>query len=525
MALPKEPRQKMINIMYLVLTALLALNVSAEILNAFKTVERSLSITNKTVDNSTQTILASLQEKTTQSETAEKAKTWFPLAQEAAAKTKAMNDYITGLKNEILKAADFDPAKKKDSSYNEGSQDIATRIMVEQGKGKELLTKLQQYKRDMVAIMDRVNNNPLVSKETQAEVRKTIEGYLNQVDLNPPPTKNHGNNTWEAAYFRMVPTVASLTMLSKFQNDIKTTENRTVALFHEQVGKVAVRFDTYSAIVGQSSTYLMPGQDIEITAGVGAFSKAAAPRITIGGTGASIGEDGAAHLKVSGGGIGNHTIPVSIQYVDQEGKPQSITKTIEYTVGQANASIALDKMNVLYINVDNPVTIAASGGGDDKVQVSISGGGGSISKVGPGKYNVRVSSVTDDAKITVSVDGKVAGVSQFRVRTIPDPVATIGGEPSGATVNKNALAAQSAVAAWVQNFPFELKYSVTGYSIVVDTEDDPLQVDVTGNLFTPQVQAALRKARPGGLISVENIRALGPDGRTRKLPSIFYNIK
>src|SRR5215207_4741231 len=100
MALPKEPRQKMINIMYLVLTALLALNVSAEILNAFKTVERSLTTTNNTINHSTETIIKSLQDKMAEAETAEKAKKWYPLAQQAVSLTQGMNTYINGLKAE-----------------------------------------------------------------------------------------------------------------------------------------------------------------------------------------------------------------------------------------------------------------------------------------------------------------------------------------------------------------------------------------------------------------------------------------
>src|SRR5206468_11828538 len=99
-------------------------------------------------------------------------------------------------------------------------------------------------------------------------------------DLPSVQDKSHAK-TWDAAYFEMVPTVAALTILSKFQNDVKTSENKVAAFCHEQVGKVVVRFDTYGAIVGQSSNYLMPGQEIEIMAGVGAFSKAAAPRISI----------------------------------------------------------------------------------------------------------------------------------------------------------------------------------------------------------------------------------------------------
>ncbi len=123
----------------------------------------------------------------------------------------------------------------------------------------------------------------------------------------------------------MVPTVAALTILSKFQNDVKTTENRVVAFCHEQVGKVDLRFDTYEAIVGQNSKYLMPGQEIEITAGLGAFSKTKLPNVSIGGSNVSLNEKGMAVYKTAAGGIGQHTLNVTVQFKDQDGKDQTRT--------------------------------------------------------------------------------------------------------------------------------------------------------------------------------------------------------
>src|SRR5215217_3521295 len=400
MALPKEPRQKMINLMYLVLTALLALNVSAEILNAFKTVDRSLTNTNTTINHSTETILGSLQEKMTDPTSRAKAEIWYPKAQQAQALTKDMYNYVAALKAEILKASDFDPVKNGDSSFKQDNLDIATRIMVEEGKGKELRQKLEQYKKALLAI------DPLIAKEYQNAL---------QVDLSTPPSQDKSNKTWEAAYFHMVPTVAAITMLSKFQNDVKTSENKVVAFCHEQVGKVAVRFDTYAAIIGQSSSYVMPGQEIEITAGVGAFSTGAKPEVTINGSRAALEADGAARAKFTAGGVGQHSVPVTIVYMDQDGKRQTITKNIEYTVGQSATAISLTKMNVLYIGVDNPVSIAASGGAE-QLDPRISQG--SLTKTGPGQYIARVNSVTDDCTISVNVAGKLAGQQVFRVRTI-----------------------------------------------------------------------------------------------------------
>jgi gliding motility-associated protein GldM len=512
MALPKEPRQKMINLMYLVLTALLALNVSAEILNAFKTVDNSLTGTNKTITQSTGTIMSSFEEKLTDPTTRVKAEMWRPKALQAQQLSTDLYNYIDNLKKQVLKEADFDPARKGDSTFKEDNQDIATRLLVDGKAGKELQQKLIDYQKAILALAP--------TPEMRAELQQKL-----QINTQMPPLRNHRRNeTWAGAYFRMVPTVAAVTILSKFQNDVKTSENRVIAHFHEQVGKVIVRYDTYTAIVGQSSNYLMPGGEIEVMAGVGAFSRAAAPQITINGQSASLGDDGAARAKFAAGSIGQHTIPVNIVYVDLDGNRQSISKTIEYTVGQANAAISLDKMNVLYIGVDNPVTIAASGGAEQIVP-SIAGGAGSITKVGPGKYTVRVGAVTDDCRISVSVNGKNAGTSQFRVRTIPDPVASVGNQLSGSNFNAGAFRAQGGVAASIKDFPFDIKYSVTSFLISTDTDDgDIVEARVQGNSFG-DAQNVMRQVKPQKTVYIDEIYAVGPDGRRRHLPSLMYYIK
>jgi gliding motility-associated protein GldM len=498
----------MINMMYLVLTALLALNVSSEILNAFKTVNKSLETTNVTVNKSTETILASLKEKMSDPSKAAKAQIWFPKAEQAQNLSKAVFIKIQELKDRILREAGGDPAKPE-QKFKEDNLDIATRIMVEKGEGPKLLAMLTEYKKSVLAI--------------DPSIDSAFKDVL-PVNLDKPVSKNKAGKTWEGAYFHMVPTVAALTILSKFQNDIKTSENSVVQFCHNKVGEVVVRFDTYAAIVGQNSNYLMPGQELEITAGVGAFSKAATPTITINGQTYPIGAEGTALAKMSGGGIGNHSVPVKITYTDQDGKQQIIEKNVEYKVGQANASIALDKMNVLYIGVDNPVSIAASGGGDDKVQATINNG--TLTRAGNGKWIARVSKIDDNTTISVSVEGKVAGVSQFRVRTIPEAQAYVGGQTSGTEVNAAAFKAQPGVSAGIKNFPFQLEYEVVSYNFTCDTDDDIVSIPVNGALFQGQVKNAINQhVKAGRMVTIENIRVKGPDGRVTPAPSIFYYIK
>jgi len=279
MALPKEPRQKMINIMYLVLTALLALNVSAEILNAFKTVDDSLTGTNKTINKSTETILQSLEDKLSDPTSKVKAAIWYPKAQAAQKYSVEMYNYIQSVKDKILKEAGYNPNPKNkfDSSYALDNLDIATRVLVEGKEGEKLRAKLEQYKKDLLSI--------------DPSIRAEFENSL-QINLAPPKVQDKTNKTWEAAYFHMVPTVAAITILSKFENDVKTSENKIVAFCHQQVGQVVVRFDRFEPIIGQSSNYLMPGQSLEIKAGVGAFSNMAKPTISIGGQTQQIGDSG-----------------------------------------------------------------------------------------------------------------------------------------------------------------------------------------------------------------------------------------
>ncbi|RYY54014.1 MAG: gliding motility protein GldM [Chitinophagaceae bacterium] len=507
MSLPREPRQKMINMMYLVLTALLALNVSSEILNAFKTVNNSLQITNATVNNSTQTIMESLNGKLS-GPTAAKAQVWKPKADQVQTLSKGVYDYIQTLKDRILTEAGGDP-KDPTKKFKEDNLDIATHVMVEKGEGKKLFNLLSEYKTKVLAV------DPLIN----TEFSKTL-----QIDLTTPPSQNKGNQTWETAYFRMTPTVAALTILSKFQNDIKTSENKVIAYCHEQVGKVEVRFDAFEAIVGQNSKYFMPGQEIEINAGLGAFSKTKLPTISINGSSVATNEKGIGTYKAPVGALGNHTVNVTVKFLDQDNVEQTRTIPVEYTVGQSNASIALDKMNVLYIGVDNPITVAASGGGDDKVAVSISNGG-SITKTGAGKYIARVGSVNDNTVVTVNVDGKVAGSSQFRVRTIPSAQAYVGGKVSGTTMSAGAFKAQAGVGAGIMDFPFELQYTVLSYTFTCDTDDDIANEPNQGAAFGPGVRNAInRHVKAGRMVTIDDIKVKGPDGRTTTAPSLVYYI-
>jgi gliding motility-associated protein GldM len=447
----------------------------------------------------------SLKTKLNEDGTRERAQIWYPHAQKVKQLSETLYNDIQKYKNQILSEAGADFAKG-DSSYKDDNLDIATRIMVEKGGGKDLYNKLRDYK-DAVLKMD-------------AAIQEKFANSLS-INLAKPRTQNKGNKTWEDAYFRMVPTVAALTILSKFQNDVKTTENKVISFCHEKVGAVEVLQDAFAAIAIANTTNALPGQEIEITAGVGGFSTKISPKISIGGQQMSIGEDGAAHYKFRADRLGSNSIPVVIRYTDQNNKEQVITKNVEYVVGQSSAAVQLDNMNVLFIGVDNPVTISGSGS-VDQIKASIRGGGGVLTGGGAKRF-VRVSQETDDCVISVTTpDGKVTNVP-FRVRSIPDPSPMIGTFKSG-QIPAAQFRGQQGVRAIVENFYYKTQFNVVSFRMTGDGNgfEDIMEVNNTGAAWN-EAQTIVNKARAGSFITIEDIYAVGPDGRRRKLtPLILY---
>ena len=442
MALPKEPRQKMINIMYLVLTALLALNVSSEILNAFKVVDKSLQTSNTNLTGANSTLYKSLLAKVADPVTSAKATIWNGHATAAQKLSDELNVYIEGIKKELKTEAGLKLNAAGQEEFKEDDLEAATRLFGngEGGKnlGPQLEQKLKDYKKAMLAIDPEIGTQFASSLSVDGAAATGQDGTVKE---------------FTDAYFHMTPTVAALTLLSKFQNNVKNSENQVVTFCHNKIGAVEVRPDKFSVLVGQSANYVMPGQEIEVTAGVGAYSSKALPQISIGGAGVPV-IDGKGTYKFNASGAGKQSKSITVTYKDLDGISHTETKNVEYTIGTpGGAAVMLDKMNVFYIGVDNPVTIGSPSGWD-KTNVSM-GGGGSITGSND-KRTVRVSTV-GTTSIIVTADGKTS-TFPFRCKRIPDPVFKVGsGKPRMATVEfKN----QQYCRADLENFDFDLKYSV-----------------------------------------------------------------
>jgi hypothetical protein len=194
---------------------------------------------------------------------------------------------------------------------------------------------------------------------------------------------------------------------------------------------------------------------------------------------------------------------------------------------QTNIAVAPIKMNVLYIGVANPLSVAAAGAADNKVTISIDGGGGTVSKTDVGLYNVKVTTQTNDCTVNVYVDGKLVGATKFRVRLLPEPSGTVGGFYSGAYISSDVFRSQAGLGIYVANSPFDEKYEVLGFTLVLaDDKGGIKKVDCIGATFSPEAKQNLDQyVKPGDIVTIENIWAKQPDGKKFRLPSLLYNIK
>jgi len=502
--LPRDPRQKMINVMYLVLTAILALNVSNEVINAFKVVNNSLITSNENISTSNETLYKSLEAKLNDPQSAEKAQIWEPKAMQAKKYSAEMMNYLDSLKLALKKGADLrmkwdDKAKDSVEDYREDNLDASTRLFETKGEGDRLKARLEKYKKDMLSI--------------DPSIREQFEKNF-PVNTIPPISQEGKKKDFTQSFFHMTPTVAALTMLSKFQNNIKNAESEIVTYCHSQIGAVKVIYDQFVPLVSQTSNYVMPGQTITVSAGVGAFNSQAAPSISINGQNVNASQ-GVGSTTITASGAGSHSVPVHITYLDQNKVQKTLDTKIDYVVGTpGGAAVMLDKMNVFYIGVDNPVSIS-SGTGWDKTHVSMSGG--SINPAGgPGKFNVRVST-PGKASISVNADGKVS-TYDFRIKNIPPPILMVG--PSeGGRIQSVTFKNQQFARAELKYFDFDYHYSIVSATVYFSGANFPStqSAAISGGSLAG-IQAQLAKCIPGTTVTFDNVKVKGPGGPVLSIP-------
>ncbi|QEH40318.1 gliding motility protein GldM [Chitinophaga sp. XS-30] len=509
MALPKDPRQKMINFMYLVLTAMLALNVSAEIINAFDIVNDSIKTSNNSIDSKnsiTYNQFAKLM-----STDAAKVGPLKTKADQVKKLSAAAVTYIDSLKSQIIAASgglnENGEIKKKDHL------DAATHVMENEKKGPELQAELKKLRSSMLALV-----NPKDRDAMAAQLPLQVE--------EPPVKKGSVKKNWTTYHFNMVPTIAAVTILGKFQNDIKNSESMIIDKLLKEVSEDDFVFDQLDAFVSLNSKNFTAGQTLTATVVMGAYSSTVNPTIVVNGSPVPATAGKGVYSLEIGNALGEHTISGTVQLTKPNGEVINRPFTETYNVGASATSISADKMNVLYIALQNPISISAAGVPAEKIQASISSG--SLTKTGPGRYLATVSSGTKATiSISAEVDGKMKdlGAKEFRIKNIPDPIMKVGFN-KGPGMKAAEFKAQGGLRADLEDFLFEgVKYAVVGYRMGIEPKGrDYIEGDATSEYWPKNLTGAIQSIKPGDNVYFDNIKVKGPDGRVRSMQNINFKI-
>ncbi len=528
MSIPKEPRQQMINIMYLVLTALLALNISAEILNAFKMLNKSIDNSNVSAD---QKVGDSMKRFAASVEKDPFGKPYYDIAVEAEKIGTDYSSYISTLMADMTKMSNGPEFANETELKNDREKETTTRVLVEEGKAAELKDKLNEAKNKFIGLFDltkkKSDGTPMFSDADVASLKQAIAIE----DYSLPQVDEHGKETtWERKTFYQMPIAPAITLINKMNNDVKATTAAVVDKLYKKVNEADIVIDNYVVGVAPNGTKFIQGEEFMADVFLSASSSQQKPSISVNGSGMPLDAQGIAHYK-SGvlNSTGERSFNFVINYKDVHGVNKTVNETRKITVVPPPDHVAVvspTKMNVFYIGVDNPVAASITGIAASATNASMSGG--TISPNGSGQYTVRVQT---PGKATITLSGKnqlgktVSLNSEFRVKRIPDPTPEVGGK-SGGTMGTGEWKAQQAVFAMLKDFDFDAKFNVIGFEMTLVEKGQDLQIcNNNGGRFEGTCATYQQKAKVGNIYYFDNIKAKGPDGSTRTLPSISFKIK
>ncbi len=514
MSIPKEPRQLMINLMYLVLTAMLALNVSAEIINAFFSLNKGIQDSNVIVSTSNENMQKAIDK---QAETnPAKYAVYKNQSDEVIKISKEFESYISGVTNELVTAAGgLDPKHTDGRPVKYKDKDIPTHLFLTAGGGKgrgaEIEKKITETRAKLLAVIS--------DPKERDELAKQIALKVDEI-----PAGSEAKN-WVDLKFAHMPVAAVMPALTKMTADVKTSETALLNYFMDKVsGKLEIKLNKFRVAIAPKKAYLIRGDKFEADVYLGAYSDNPGQglSISVNGNGLPI-KEGVGHYETTPSGIGKQTIKATASIRNPAtNEVNTVQGEFEYEVGEKSATISAEKMNVFYIGVTNPIAVSAAGVSSNSLRVS--GSGCDVSRVDANNYNVTASR-PGEATITVSGEGGFTATKKFRVKMIPDPIAKYGNKKGG-VIGSGEMAAFNGLRADLENFDFDARCSIQSYVMVhIARREDPKQANVSGPVSGDATRLA-SAAKPGDQYSFMNIKGRCPgDQAGRELGSMSFFVK
>ena len=538
----QTPRQKMIGMMYLVLTALLALNISKEIINAFITIDDGLKLTNANFDKKNEMTYMAFAKAYDLDKV--KAKVPYENAMKAKKLSADLCTYITGVRGKMVGlSAGFDASSKVGDTLRltllekPDDYDNPTNFMIGSdpadvtGEAKKLKETLIKYY---------ANLEKLLPEKSQKNFAARIKPSIPTKEVYS--AEHEKMISWEWYNFYHAPIVAAIAQMDRIINDVKNAEGDAVNELFASVNASDFKFDKLTAKVVAPTSYVFTGDHYTADVFVAAYNSTQNPVIylgefdsikpfkllsgTIDSTSVKV-VSGLGKYDVQASGTGLQKWAGLIRVKKPDGAFESYPFKGEYMVAAPSAAIFLEKMNVFYIGVDNPITISAAGVAPSNLSPSLTGG----TMRANGKAGSYIVNVTAGTEATLNIGAKLNGSNKsmgsfkFRIKRVPDPVAYVGSLKADGSMTKSELMGQAGVFAKMENFDFDLKFSVVSFVLSISINGVFVEKKSMGPGITPEMKTMMGGAKPGNRVFFEQVTVKGPDGTLRKIPGVNIKVK
>lgn len=507
---PETPRQRMISLMYLVLTAMLALNVDKSVVEAFALVDQGFMKTIENFNNKNQSVYNNFNNAA--QENPQKVGELNRKVLQIKEKTDALYNQITQYKEMIVKKADG-PQGKIDSIVNKEDLNYAEEIMMTKKNGTELRKSIEAYRSFLLSNVD----------PSQTALIASIQKSL---DTSDPKGEAGSTPSWESSKFAGYPLIAVITLMSKMQSDIRNSESDVINYYYTKIDASSFKFNKLKAQVIPKSSYILQGDVYEAKVFISAIDTTAVPDIIVNGARLPIvpGEN-AGTYKVTTSKEGTTTWRGFINFKSPSGNIVQYPFEQEYEVVKPSMTVSPTRMNILYAGLPNPVSVSVPGISSKDISVTMTNGRIERSADGFMAYPDKVG-VFSVISVNATVDKvvKQIGTMQFRVKRVPNPLATVAGKNEG-LITKNELMAEQGVFAEIPDFDFDMKFQVLSFNVSTSSRGGfVFDKSTQGARFSQEQRDLFNGLTKGSRLYIDNIVVKGEDGFTRTLSAISFKI-
>ncbi|KAB1062150.1 type IX secretion system motor protein PorM/GldM [Salibacter halophilus] len=559
----ETPRQKMIGMMYLVLMALLAMNVSKEVLLSFVVINDAMEQTNEALAEQNAGTMAEFQKQA--SINPEKVGPWLKKAEKVVSASDDLDNYLRDLKQVLIAQTETGAEDNETAKQNYVESRTADEIPKDSVWSLRYVEAKDSYDAVTSIMIGSEPANPKEGPFTALELRSKMQEFNSNIksaipdkhqanwdmgfEFNPVRVARDEVQEWESANFYHVPISAVITNLSRYQAEAKKIESDALKLLFSEISAEDFKFDTLAVKVIPNSNYVTLGDSFKADVIVAAYSTTDNPKLEVGqsidtssanpedwkildplDTSRVTVENGVAQYaykpttagEVEWGGFIKIRKPGTDQYVPYPFKHKFIA-------AKPSTVVSPVKMNVVYRGLWNPIDVSVAGFSAQKIKASASNA--QMKQVGPGQYEVKPGN-GQEVKVTVQVqteDGGTKSMGQpftFRVKNIPKPEPYFAGQTGKGSLPGGALKVGNKVNAVLKDFDFEgVKYNVVEFTVSTLKAGRYVSKESNSASITPAQRALLDGLGRGDRVTFENIWAVGPDGQRKNIGNIIIDVK